>query len=145
MAAVLPIEEHFKLQIILVDRAPLLHLIHLADIKEECHDGPFRTVPDHRTPVLTHMSTESRLEVRLTISRRPVFDQVFAILPTELVDNALEVVDSIIGIIALYGRLVELVDQILVIFGRPWLDLRFRTTTFNTIIQEFDIRQRGLR
>jgi hypothetical protein len=42
-----------------------------------------------------------------------------------------------------YGRIIEFVDQILVIFGRM-LDLRLRTT-FNTVIQACEIRQRGLR
>lgn len=56
---------------------------------------------------------------------------MFAILPAELVDDALEVVDSGIGIIVLYGRLVKLVDEIFVIFGRTLLDHRFGMTTFD--------------
>jgi len=36
-----------------------------------------------------------------------------------------------------------LVDQFLETFGRAWLDLRFRTTTFNTIVDACDIRLRG--
>jgi len=36
-----------------------------------------------------------------------------------------------------------LVDQFLETFGRAWLDLRFRTATFNTIIDACDIRLRG--
>jgi len=70
---------------------------------------------------------------------------VFIILPAELVDDALEVVFSGIGIIGLYSRLVVVVDQILVIFGRALLDLRFRATTFNAVLQACEIRQRGLR
>ena len=70
---------------------------------------------------------------------------MFIILPAELVDDALEVVFSSIGIIGLYSRLVVLVDQILVIFGRALLDLRFRATTFNAVIQACEIRRRGLR
>ena len=70
VAAILPIEEHLELQIILVERAPLLYPIHLADVKEECHRSPLGTVPDHRAPVLTHMSTEPRLEVRPTTYSR---------------------------------------------------------------------------
>ena len=144
MAAVLPIEEHFELQIILVDRAPFLHPIHVADMNNECYCGPLRTVPDHRTPVLKYLSTEPRLEVRPTAYLIYVFDQVSVLLPAKLVDDTLEVVNSGIGIIAFYGRIIILVDQILVIFGRM-LGLRFRTTTFNAIIQACQMRQRGLR
>jgi hypothetical protein len=79
------------------------------------------------------MSTEPRLEVKPTTSLIDVFDQVFVILPVELVDDALEVVDSGIGIIAFHSCIIKLVDQILVILRRA-LDLRFRTTTFNTVI-----------
>ncbi len=50
--------------------------------------------------------------------------------PAELVDDVLEVVFRRISIVGLDSRLVVLVDQILVIFGRAWLHLRFRTTTF---------------
>lgn len=70
---------------------------------------------------------------------------MFIILPAELVDDALEVVFSGIGIIGLYSRLVVLVDQILVIFGRALLDLWFRATTFNAVIQACKIQRRGLR
>ena len=70
-------------------------------------------------------------------------DRVFALLPAELVDDVLKVVFRSIGIVGLDGRLVVLVDQVLVIFGRAWLDLGFRTTTFNTIIEACEIRQRG--
>ena len=66
VAAVLPIVEHFELQIILVDRAPLVHPIHLADMNKECYCSTLRTGPDLRTPVLTHMITEPRSEVRPT-------------------------------------------------------------------------------
>jgi hypothetical protein len=65
---------------------------------------------------------------------------VFIILLVKLVDNALEVVFNGIGIIGLYSRLVVLVDQILVISGRALLDLRFRATTFNVVIQACEIR-----
>lgn len=70
---------------------------------------------------------------------------MFAVLPTELVDYALEVVNSGIGIIALSSRLVKSVDQILVIFGMAWVDLRCRKMTFNTAIKTCEIRLRGLR
>lgn len=70
-------------------------------------------------------------------------EQVYALLPAELVDNVLKVVFRAIGIVGLDGRLVVVVDQILVIFGRAWLGLRFRTTTFNTIIEACEIRLRG--
>ena len=70
---------------------------------------------------------------------------MFIILPAKLVDDALEVVFSGIGIIGLYSRLIVLVDQTLVIFGRALLDLRFRATTFNAVTQACEIRQRGLR
>jgi hypothetical protein len=53
VAAVLSIEEHLEPQIILVDRTPLLHPIHLADMDEECYRGSFGTVPDYRAPVLS--------------------------------------------------------------------------------------------
>jgi hypothetical protein len=81
VAAVLPIVEHFELQIILVDRAPLvypIHLadmnkeaplvypIHLADMNKECYCSTLRIGPDLRTPVLTHMIIEPRSEVRPT-------------------------------------------------------------------------------
>lgn len=56
--AILSIKEHLELQIILVERAPLLYSIHLADMREECHCSSLRTVPDHRRPVLTQMSTK---------------------------------------------------------------------------------------
>ena len=58
---------------------------------------------------------------------------MFIILPAKLVDDALEVIGSGIGIIAFYGRIIEFINQILVILGRM-LDLRFRTTLFNAII-----------
>lgn len=64
VGAVLSIKEHHELQIILVERAPLLYPIPLADMKEECHRGPLGTVPDRRTPVLTPMSIKPRSEVR---------------------------------------------------------------------------------
>jgi hypothetical protein len=70
-------------------------------------------------------------------------DRVFALLPAELVDDVLKVVFRSIGIVGLDGRLVVLVDQVLVIFGRAWLDLRFRTTTFNTIIEACEIQLGG--
>ena len=70
-------------------------------------------------------------------------DRVFALLPAKLVDNILKVVFRSIGIVGLNGRLVVLVDQVLVIFGRAWLDPRFRTMRFNTIIEACEIRLRG--
>jgi hypothetical protein len=100
--------------------------------------GPLVTAPDHRTPVPAQVSTEPRSEVRPTVYLRSSI-QVLTILPAELVDDALEVVFSGMGIIALYGRLVMFVDQILVILGRM-LDLRFGTTTFNAVIQACEIR-----
>lgn len=112
-------------------------------MNKECYRSPLVTVPDDHTPMPTQMSTEPRFEVTPTIYSRS--DQVFALLPAELVDDVLEVVFRSIGIVALYGRLVMLVDQILVIFGRAWLDLWFRTTTVNTVIQACEIRQRGWR
>jgi hypothetical protein len=66
VAAVLPIVEHFELQIILVDRAPLVYPIHLADMNKECYCSTLRIGPDLRTPVLTHMIIEPRSEVRPT-------------------------------------------------------------------------------
>jgi hypothetical protein len=85
------------------------------------------------------MGTEPSLEVRPTTYSRSLI-KYLALLPAELVDDILEVIFRSIGIIALYGRLVVVVDQILVIFGRAWLDLRFGTTTFNTVIQACEIR-----
>jgi hypothetical protein len=61
----------------------------------------------------------------------------------ELVDNVLKVIFRRISIVRLDGRLVILVDQTLVVFGRAWLNLRFRTTTFNTIIKACEILLRG--
>lgn len=109
MAAILPVEEHLELQITLVHRAPLLYPIRLANVYEEGYGGPLFTASDHPVPVLTKLGTEPRNEVRLS-HLRDVFDQVFDILPAKLVDNALEVVESSIGIIALDGRLVVLLD-----------------------------------
>ena len=89
------------------------------------------------------MGTEPSFKVRPTIHSRSSIK--YLLLPAELVDDVLEVIFRSLGIVALYGRLVMLVDQILVIFGRTWLDLRFGTTSFNTVIQACEIRQRGLR
>ena len=50
VAAVLSIEEHLEPQIILVDRTPLLHSIHFANVNKECYRGPLRTVPDYGAP-----------------------------------------------------------------------------------------------
>ena len=58
----------------------------------------------------------------------------YLLLPTKPVDDVLKVVFRSISIVTLHGRIIVLVDQILVIFGRVWLNLQFRTTTFNTII-----------
>ena len=51
MAAILPVEEHLELQIILLHRAPLLDPIHIADVDQKCYRGPLPTAPDYRTPV----------------------------------------------------------------------------------------------
>ena len=53
VAAILPIIEHFELQIILVDWTPLLYPIIIADINEECYYGPFGIGPNYYIPVLT--------------------------------------------------------------------------------------------
>ena len=55
------------------------------------------------------MGTEPSLEVRLTTYSRSSI-KYMALLPAELVDDILEVVFRSIGIIALYGRLVMVVD-----------------------------------
>jgi hypothetical protein len=144
VAAVLSIEEHFELQIILVDHTPLLNPIHYASVNKKCYYNPLITVPDHYTPVLIHIGTEPRSKVRPTTYFR-VLIKLSAILPTKLVNDVLEVVNSAISIIALYSRLVQLVDQILVIFKRVLLDLRFGTMMFNTVIQACEIRQQRLR
>jgi hypothetical protein len=67
MAAVLSIKEYLEPQIILVDRTPLLYLIHLIDVNKERYYSPFGIVPDYRTLVLTlgQMGTKPSLEVRL--------------------------------------------------------------------------------
>jgi hypothetical protein len=71
VAAVLSIKEHLEPQIILVDRTPLLHPIHLADVNQECYRGPFGTVSDYSAPVFTQMGTEPSLEVRPTTYSMP--------------------------------------------------------------------------
>jgi hypothetical protein len=53
VAAVLAIKEHLELQIILVECAPLLYPIKIADVTEVCHRNPLRTIPDNRGPWLT--------------------------------------------------------------------------------------------
>jgi hypothetical protein len=64
---------------------------------------------------------------------------MFIFLLVELVDNALKVIGNSIGIIAFYGCIIEFVDLIFVIFGKM-LDLRFKTMTYNTVIQACKIR-----
>jgi hypothetical protein len=85
------------------------------------------------------MGTEPGSEVRPT-THSNVLIKLSAILPPELVDDSLEVVNSSIGIIALYSGRIVFVDYILVTFGMVWLDLRFRTTTFVAVIEPCEIR-----
>ena len=82
VAAVLSIKEHLEPQIILVDRTPLLHPIHLADVNKERYRGPFGTVPDYRAPVLTlgQMGTKPSLEVRPTTYVRSLIKYLLSYL-----------------------------------------------------------------
>jgi hypothetical protein len=64
VAPVLFIVQHFELQEVLMERTPLLHPIHPADVTQKCHSGSLSTVLSQMSPVPYHIAiTRILLEV----------------------------------------------------------------------------------
>ncbi len=52
MAAIRAVEQHPELCYVLLHRAPVVYLVLVVDVLEECQCGPLGAVLNHRAPVL---------------------------------------------------------------------------------------------